>query len=311
MRCVRFPRKSRFAALAAALILMAVVTSAFPPSTFAGESPFGWIYTADTHPKGKKEFEQWIETQRDQSQGDYTNVRLRHEIEYGVSDNYQIAFYVNERYVNAYRNGIDGTTGGPDVDPPSDFDPMSRYKKFRFESAESVSMENLYRVSNPYIDPIGLALYLEPSIGPRGWEIESKFILQKNFLDDRLIWALNVNNEVEKEKSATGEIERATVLDLLTGLSYRFRNNWSAGAEARNHREFTGYGFGQPDHSAWFFGPNVHYGTKAWWVTAAWRQQLKVASGFTEEQRAVIYNGRIYGEEHARNELMVRVGVPF
>ncbi|BBP02992.1 hypothetical protein TPL01_22240 [Sulfuriferula plumbiphila] len=290
------------------LTAIAALASVLAQPATAGESPFGWIYTTDTHPKGKKEFEQWIETQRGQSQGDYTNTLLRSEFEYGVSDNYQIALYYNQRYVNAYRNGIDGTTGGPDVDAPSGFDPMSRYSKFRFES---VSMENLYRLSNPYTDPIGMAIYFEPSIGPRGWELESKFILQKNFLDDRLIWATNLNVSVERTKSATGEVERATPVDVLTGLSYRFRNNWSAGMEARNHREFTGYGFGQPDHSAWFIGPNVHYATKAWWVTGAWRSQLKQASGFTDEQRAVIQNGRIYGGEHARNEFMVKVGVPF
>lgn len=274
----------------------------------AGESPFGWIYLTDTHPKGKKEFEQWFETQRGQSQGEYTNILLRSEIEYGVTDNYQIALYLNQRYVNAFRNGIDGTTGGPNVDPPSGFDPMSRYRKMRFDS---VSMENLYRISNPYTEPVGFAVYFEPSIGPRSWELESKLIFQKNFRDDRLIWAANVNLAVEREKSAVGDVERATVLDILTGLSYRFRNNWSAGLEARNHREFTGYGFGQPDHSAWFLGPNLHYGTKTWWVTAAWRPQLRVASGFNDEQRAVMQKGRIYGEEHARNEFMVRVGIPF
>lgn len=289
-------------------VFVAVLLRTTLPQAFAGESPFGWIYTTDTHPRGKREFEQWIETQRGQSQGEYTNVLLRSEIEYGVSDNYQIALYANQRYVNAYRNGIDGTIGGPEVDPSNGFDPTSRYEKYRFES---VSIENLYRILNPYTGRIGLAVYLEPSIGPRRRELESKLIAQKNFLDDRLIWAANLVIEVEREESALGEVERATFVDSLTGVSFRFRNNWSAGAEARNHREFTGYGFGQPDHSAWFFGPNVHYATKAWWVTAAWRAQLKLANGFTDEQRAVIFNGRIYGEEHARDEFMIRFGVPF
>lgn len=295
-----------FARFLASVVLL---TSALLQPAFAGQSPFGWIYTTDTHPKGKKEFEQWADTQRGQSRGDYSNTLLRSEFEYGVTDNYQVAFYVNQRYVNAYRNGLDGTTGGPDVDAPNGFDAMSRYRKFGFDS---VSMENLYRISDPYTNPIGLAVYFEPSLGPRGnWELESKVILQKNFLDDRLIWTTNVNMAAERVRSAAGEIERATSMDLLTGGSYRFRNNWSAGLEGRNHREFTGYGYGQADHSAWFLGPNVHYATQAWWVTVAWRTQLKQASGFTSEQRAVIQNGRIYGGEHARNELMVRVGVPF
>lgn len=155
-------------------VIIVALTGALSQPSLAGESPFGWIYTTDIHLKGKKEFEQWIETQRGQSKGDYTNILLRSEFEYGVTDNYQIALYLNQRYVNAYRNGIDGTTGGPDVDAPNGFDPMSRYKKLRFDS---VSMENLYRISNPYTDPVGMAVYFEPSMGHEdgSWNRSSSF----------------------------------------------------------------------------------------------------------------------------------------
>lgn len=275
---------------------------------FAGESPFGWIYTTDIHPKGKREFEQWVELQQGQSQGDYSNLRLREEFEFGITSRYQQAIYLNSRYVNARQNGVDGSTGGPDVDLPAEFDPNARYRKFR---VESVSWEHLYQVSNPLIDPIGFAVYLEPELGPRVRELETKLILQKNFLDDRLIWATNVNFAVEREESLQGEIEKATQFELLSGVSYRFRNNWAFGVEARNHREFLNYGFGNPEHSAWFVGPNVHYATRSWWLTAAWRTQLPVASAFNDEQREVLVGRRIYGEEHARNEFMLKVGVPF
>jgi hypothetical protein len=293
----------RFAACAALALF-----AASPAPGVAGESPFGWIYTTDIHPKGRMEFEQWVELQRGQSQGQYSNLRLREEFEFGITERYQTSVYLNSRHVNAFRNGVDGTTGGPDVDPPAGFDPQSRYRKFRVESG---SWENIYQLLNPLTDPIGLAIYLEPELGERVRELEARLIVQKNFLDDRLIWATNVNFVVEREKSLQGEIEKATQLDLLTGVSYRFRNNWMAGVELRNHREFLGYGFGSPEHSAWFVGPNLHYARQNWWITAAWRTQLPVVSAFNDEQRSVVVGHRIYGEEHARNEFMIKIGVPF
>lgn len=130
-------------------------------------------------------------------------------------------------------------------------------------------------------------------------------------LDDRLIFAANILGAHERDKTAMGDIERASMLDLTAGVSYRFTDNLSLGAEARNHREFLGYRFDRRDHSAWFVGPNLHYATKHWWVTAAWRHQLPVVKTYNEDQAAVVAGHRIFGDEHARNEFIVKVGVPF
>lgn len=273
----------------------------------AGESPFGWIYTADVAPPGTREFEQWVDVQTRQTQGDYTNVRLRSELEFGITSKYQTAVYLNSRSINAYRNQMDGTTAGPNTDIADSFNPTSRYKMRR---VESVSWENIYQISNPLVDPIGMALYVEPSWGPRNKELEFKLILQKNFFDDRLIWATNFSTALENNKRGSS-VEKATEVDFLTGVSYRFMNNWSAGLEARNHREFTGYGYGVANHSAWFFGPNLHYASKKWWLTAAWRAQMPWASGFQDDQKEVISASRIFGDEHTRNQFMLKLGVPF
>lgn len=272
-----------------------------------GESPFGWIYTADIQPPGTRQFQQWIDVQTKQAQGSYTNARLRSEVEFGINSKYQTGIYLNSRYINANGNQLDGTSGGPNTDIPDSFDRNSRYKMSR---VESVSWENVYQIMNPLIDPIGLALYFEPSWGPRNKELEFKIILQKNFLDDRLIWATNFVTAVESNKRGD-ELERSTELDILTGLSYRFANNWSTGLELRNHREYSGYGYRTPNHSAWFLGPNLHYAAQKWWVTLAWRQQLAVATGFQDDQRSVISGKRIYGDEHTLNQFMLKVGVPF
>jgi len=302
MKNIAQPTRINFIAIVFGLLAIAPLQQAF-----AGESPFGWLYTAELTPEGAKEFEQIVDVQSKQTQGEYTNMRLRSEIEYGVTPKYQTSVYVNSRYIVADRNGIDGNSGGPNTDIPADFDRTNRYKMSRFES---VSWENIYQISNPLVDPIGLAIYSETTLGPRNREQEFKLILQKNFLDDRLIWVTNFVTAFEKNYRGS-TVEQATEFDTLTGISYRFIDKWSAGLELRNHREFTGYGYGIANHSAWFFGPNVHYGSKKWWMTAAYRKQLPIAAGFQDDQRDVIREDRIYGDEHTLHQIIVKVGIPF
>lgn len=291
------------------IALTLVIASAGQAS--AGESPFGWIYTADVHPQGTFEYEHKSFWQHRQSQGDYSYWQNREEIEYGVTNRFQISGYFNWSYANAYRNGIDGLTGGPGVSQFLDtsFDPTSRYRGTRFDS---VSMEMIYQVMNPVTDPFGLALYLEPEFGPLSRELEWKIILQKNFLDDRLIVAANISAKHEREAYLDGGIERASPLDITIGASYLAFPNWSFGVEARIHNEFSGgYFFNNPEHTAYFLGPAIHYATKEFWVTAAWRHQMPWVQTYNADQAAVVAGGRIYGDEHARDEIMFRVGVPF
>jgi hypothetical protein len=274
----------------------------------AGESAFGWIYTADVMPKGRYELEHSSFLQSGQTRGRYNYLQNKEEIEYGVTDRYQIAGYFNWSHANASRNGIDGATGGPGVDLGPNDDPFGSYRKTRFDT---IAIENIYQVLNPLVDPIGFALYLEPEIGPREKSLEWRLIFQKNFLDDRLIVAANIQGAHEHEKTAMGDAERASMLDLTLGASYRFASNWSAGIEARNHREFQGSWYKSREHSAWFLGPSVHYATKDWWITAAWRHQMPWVKTYNQEQADVVAGGRIFGQEHARNEFMAKVGMPF
>jgi len=296
---------TRSLGLAAFLAIVASVSTAQ-----AGESLFGWIYTADVHPKGTLEYEHWSFLQSRQSRGKYEFWFNREEIEYGVTDRLQVAAYFNWTSSNAFRNGIDGTTGGPGVSQllPASFDPFSRFRNTRFDS---ISLEAIYQVLNPVTDPIGLAVYIEPEIGPLSKELEWKIILQKNFLDDRLIVAANIFGKHEREINLDGTVEKASPLDLTLGVSYLAFPNWYLGVEARIHNEFTGYFFNSPEHSAFFAGPVVHYATKDFWITAAWRHQLPMVQTYNAEQAALVVNHRIYGEEHARNEFMFKMGIPF
>lgn len=62
------------------------------------------------------------------------------------------------------------------------------------------------------------------------YALETKLRLLKNFLDDRLVWAGNLNAEFAREKEGD-EREGEAVLGFSSGLAYRFAAGWYGGAE--------------------------------------------------------------------------------
>jgi hypothetical protein len=286
------------------------------PAT-ADEPIFNYLYTTDLLPKGRWEFEHWSTLGTGGARGDYNLLQNREEIEYGVTNDFQLALYLNTNYVNAARNNADGTTGGPFV--PDNANPNGRFERLSFDSA---SIEAIYRLLSPYVDPIGLALYVEPSYGPDRRELETKLLVHKTFLDDRLIWAANITLAWEwSHSTGNPNADPATVdflprwkrdleLELATGLVYRFAPGWFGGLEFRNHRGFSAHTFNKPEFSTYFLGPTVHYATRGWWATFSVQPQLPVAAGFTDEARDNIVGGRFYGD-HTALELRLRAGILF
>jgi hypothetical protein len=274
----------------------------------ADEPLFGYVKTTDLLPQGKWEIEQWITNRYRQSQGSYTDVEMRTELEYGITNDLKGSVYLNYSYVNARANDVNGGTSGLNI--PENHDPTQPYRATRYDG---VSGELVYRVLSPYKDPIGLAFYFEPSIGPRSSEIELRVIAQKNFLDDRLVFAANLWTEYEWEKKEgnpflapddpefSPRTEKATQLEFDLGVSYRFAPRWSAGLEFRNHNEFAGHTWNHSnqEHTAYFFGPNVHYASEKWWatLTCLWQTHAKA---FSEDNRLNTVNGKVYGDEHTR-----------
>ncbi len=258
-----------------------VCTGTFLTSeAIAHEGIFGFVYTTETLPQGKWELEQVYQGKYGKNHGTYSNSFFRTELEYGFTDKFQGSVYLNSRYVHADKNNADGTTGGEDV--PEDADPNNSFSEFKFET---VSFEGIYRLLSPYKDPFGFALYLEPAVGPDKYEIEPKLLLEKNFLDDRLIVAYNLVWEMEwarkKEKEVNGvelsvwehEMEWQNVL----GASYRLADNWRGGVEYQNVNKFGTFSLRDIEHNAHFLGPNVHYANKDFWTTGTVLFQLPTA----------------------------------
>ena len=287
----------RAAALIAAFLTLCQLNA------HAGEGSFGWIYTLDLQPKGTLEFEQRLQYNRGQAQGRYDLWQSRTELEYGLTDNIQIAGYLNSSYVHADRN--DAYTGGA-----SGWLVLSTagnsYSKGRIDG---VSLETIWRLTNPVIAPVGIGLYGEITSGSVKDEIETRLLLQSNFLDDRLVLASNLHFAIERVKFDPADIGKESMIDLLLGASYRVANNWTAGVEYRFHNDFNGYNFNKQTQRAHFFGPNVHYATKDWWITAAWRFQPTGMSSCWAPGDAECSNGRVW-DSHSKNEFIIKIGRP-
>ena len=266
---------------------------------------FAYLYTTDTLPKHKFEIEQWITDREGQAHGYYHGLELRSEGEFGITNNLQVSLYANYTYIGAQNNSVNHLTEGLDISP--DHNPLKTQSGWHSDGA---SIELLWRVLSPYSHSVGLAFYVEPEFGPRENGIETRAIIQKDFLDDRLVLDANVWINFDSEQGTNlGAVAssappsfnktRATYLEEDLGTSYRFRRNWSFGFEFRNHNEYAEWSLTpyNQQHTAFFLGPNVHYARGRWSATFAALRQLH-AIGFTDDQTAQLSKGRLYGNEH-------------
>jgi hypothetical protein len=295
--------------------LLALLFSSF---VHADEPLFGYVYTTDLLPKGKWEVEQWFTDREGQAQGYFHHLDMATEVEYGLRDNFQIALYANYMYADESANSVRGKTEGIEI--PYYQDPNQPYKEVRFDG---FSIEAMYRILSPYIDPMGLSVYVEPEFGyyESGWEF--RVIAQKNFMDDQLVIAANFWTEFSQEQGSNllvpgsddqpdGGFSKTTYAELDLGASYRFAPNWYVGLEFRNHNEYQGYTLSSStqDHSAIFLGPNIHYAEEHWFFTLSTLRQLMVFT-YTNDQQAETSGNLLYGDEHTTwDGIRLKVGVP-
>ena len=238
---------------------------------------------------------------RGKDEGHYDAQDYKLEIEHGFTNRLSVSGYVN--FVSHHIRGLD-----PDLERTN--------RNFAFQG---VSAEFKYNVLSPYKDGIGLTLYAEPGWsrihsveGKKGteYELELKAILQKNFLDDRLIWAANLTFEPEWEKAKAevspgvtdAEWEKELKLEISSGLSYRLAPGWYAGVEGRYASVYPDWTNGlHRETYAVSAGPAIHYGGKKWWLTASYLPQLFGSPG---------PGRRTFGEYESR-ELRLKVGYNF
>src|SRR4249919_2857614 len=170
---------------------------AFSGAAQADENYFGYSYGSETLPAGRNEAYLWWTQRTGKGAGDYRANDVQLEYEHGWTDTFQTSFYLTGRAYD-YSGGaiVDEETGeAKTLDRNLDFDGVKASMKWSLRSPER----------NGY----GLALYLEPEYltqhrpdGERFKEvgIETKLILQKNFLDGQVVTAYNLTLEPEWER---------------------------------------------------------------------------------------------------------------
>ena len=272
--------------------LSAAVTGATAPVQ-ADESPFASIYTTEALPQGETEVEQWATWATSKPDERFDEIVGRTAVEYGLTSRFQLALYANyaRTKILPYRPGA--------PDGPAD---TTRFKGF--------SAEAIYQLLDPYTDAFGFALYLEPAFGQRERALEGKLLFQKNFLDDRLILAANVNVEyVWDHDLGSGNWAHETGLELYLGASYRFAPGWFGGVELLNENGYSGHlGFdaAHAETNDFYFGPALHYERKKWWATLAIYEQLPWA-GNPAHAPGAISHGLLVGPERFR--VRIRLGI--
>ncbi len=226
-------RVRRIECILAVLCLLSVAVAAR-----AGGRRFTYSYEALTMPKGMWEYEQWVtwktakETDRDFDRFDF-----RHEIEYGVTDNFQLALYFADwRYEES---------------------PGKRGGDFR-----DVALEGIYNLSSPVTDPVGLALYGEIAIGDEKLKIEGKVIIEKDFGPLVLVY----NAILEAEWEGDNYVEDKGEIEQTAGISYQFSPRLMVGAELLHELQMPDWR-GIRGKGILYLGPNVSYHAEKWWAT--------------------------------------------
>lgn len=264
---------------------------------------FGYVYTAQTEEAGETEVEVWATDRRGKDEGHYDAQDYRIELERGVTDRFQIALYASLARHHV-RNAL------PKAERVD--------RDFGFQG---VSAEFIYALREPNDGRLGAAVYVEPGwsriqkiTGEKGteYELELKAIVQKNFSNNRLVWAANLTLEPEWEHEAHRHAtahdephgEKELNFEVATALAYRVAPDWWLGTEGRYHSVSPDWTHGlHRENYAVYAGPSVHYEAGGWGLTATWLPQL-----FGAPHAA---GSSLEFDDHERNELRLKISREF
>jgi hypothetical protein len=276
----------------------------------ADENLFGYVRGAETLPKGTGEVYQWFTQRSNKGAGHYRALDSKTEVEYGLTDRFQLSAEVNAMAINTSGLLIDG------------YLPADRKTGLRLQGLEVAAK---YNFLSPAKDDFGLSGLVSFEYGildrhsgqkKTEYEVEGELQAQKYFLEGQLTWVGNIGLRAAYEKRkpianlpegfdwpTDPEMEISTKLG--TGLSYRFAPGWYAGAEVLREAEYeTEVGL---ERWTVFGGPSVHWAGQKWWATLTWFKQLR-GGGEKYEGQA---DNHLHLIEKTKNEVRVKVGYNF
>lgn len=224
-------------------IIATALLAATLGSVHANERVFTYIYEPEVLPKGAVEFEQWLTLRSGRAaaagKGNFNRWDIREELEYGVTDRYTAALYLNFR-----------------ADSFTDLGTGHDQSVIKFRG---VALENRYQLLNPATAAVGLTLYVEPRLSHEEASLEEKIIIGQRMGDWK--WALNLSHETEwnlHHQETEGEFE------ATFGLSRTLGKRWSLGVEARLLAVNAEYQ--QWENVTFSLGPTLQYRQERWWA---------------------------------------------
>ena len=224
------------------LLVASAVLLTFALAAFGDPRPF--TFSNDTYPMGKGdwEYEQhvtWRKHKEDETR--YDRVDFRHEFEFGVADNFDIAVYLPSWY----------------------YEDTEEHSGTQFGS---IDVETIFYFSNPVTDPVGIGLYNEVKVGENFLEFEQKLLAQKDVGKWVFLYNLVFETEVEHVFGDDEDTEVEGELVNTLGASYAIAPGWFLGGEAFAEMAFEDWN--EYEHTTVYAGPVASYqGNDRWWVT--------------------------------------------
>lgn len=196
-----------------------------------------WLYSPRIMTVGEVEYEQWVTLKTNkQSDSEYTELRFRHEIEWGVTENLQMAVYFADW----------------------------RYKKTSETSKtyfHDVAVEAIWQIQAPTLDDIGFALYGEIKYGDDFFELEGKLLFEMELDQVNILY----NCTLEAEWEGQHLDDDKGVLENAIAITYEPDPNITYGVQAIWEIEFPGWS--QQSDDVVYVGPSIAWQSEGWWIT--------------------------------------------
>lgn len=291
----------------------------------ADENLLGYVAGAEALPKGAQELYLVTTHRWDKGRGTYSAWDTKLEYELGVTNRLTTTLELKGQAIDTDGLVIDGYLPGPE--------------KYGLR-ASGVEGRLKYNFLAPAKDDIGLSMtfslqqnWLDPHSGKDKdtTKFEVGMQLQKLAMEDQLSLVANAGFEgtyakrkpldAATQASADAAIQALTGDPLATfewpiepemeieftlgfGASYRFAPNWNVGVETVYQTEFETE-VGQ-ERWSWFAGPSLHYGSRDWWATLTWFEQL--AGG---REKYIGQTEDLHLIEKTKHELRLKLGYNF
>jgi hypothetical protein len=213
-------------------------------SSFAMADPRPFTMTYDAYPigKGAAEYEQWVTFNTHKgSEAGFRQFEFLHELEYGISDNFDLGLYFLRWNYDDSRDQ-DGThyDGG--------------------------AVEFIYTILNPAKDHWGLALYNEIAVAEDEVEFEQKVLVQKDVGKWIFAYNLILETEIEGVFNSKKENEVEGVIGHAFGITKAVAREWFVGGELLVESRFPDWS--HYENSTAYLGPTISYqGGGHWWAT--------------------------------------------